>query len=88
MIMSNETNQNPKLDLQGNYAEKVLSYYLWGTKKAPEPKDIVDEQFVDRPKNVEIEKTDKYANSEIEKVAVKLQIDATEYMNIVGFQAA
>lgn len=27
--MSNEK-QNPKLDLQGNYAEKVLSYYLWG----------------------------------------------------------
>ena len=85
--MSNE-NQTPKLDLQGNYAEKVLSYYLWGQEKAPAPKNIVDEQFIDRPKSVEIEKTDKYANSEIEKVAVKLQIDATEYMNIVGFQAA
>ena len=42
--MSNE-NQNPKLDLQGNYAEKVLSYYLWGTEESPKPNKIVDEKY-------------------------------------------
>ena len=42
--MSNE-NQKPTLDLQGNYAEKVLSYYLWGTEKAPEANEIVDEKY-------------------------------------------
>ena len=34
------------LSLQGNYASKVLSYYLWGQETAASPTDIADEKWL------------------------------------------
>ena len=45
--MTNATN-TAKLSLQGNYAEKVLSYYLWGQENAPKSNEIVDEKYANR----------------------------------------
>ena len=43
----NNTNNTNKLNIKGNnYALEVLSYYLWGQPKAPEPAEIADEKFI------------------------------------------
>ena len=52
--MKNEVVQ--PLSLQGNYAEKVLSYYLWGQEEAPKSDNIVDEQYIDRPSNISMDR--------------------------------
>ena len=59
--MSNET-QKPTLDLQGNYAEKVLSYYLWGTEEAPTSNKIADEKYTNRQENLKLQTTNEYAD--------------------------
>ena len=58
--MTNSTN-TAKLSLQGNYAEKVLSYYLWGQENAPKPSEIADEKYANRSENLTMETTDKFA---------------------------
>ena len=85
--MSNNT-QKPTLSLQGNYAQEVLSYYLWGQQLAPNPSEIVDEQYANRQENLELQTTNEYAETKTEDVAIILQIDAQEYMDTIGFQAA
>lgn len=41
------------VDLQGDYGQKVLSYYLWGMGDKPD--DIVKEYYIDRSEKVTIE---------------------------------
>ncbi len=36
----------PQLNLQGDYASEVLSYYLWGQATAPSPNEIADEKWI------------------------------------------
>ena len=91
--MTTQSNQNTyPLSLQGDYAQEVLSYYLWGQKNAPDSKHIVDEQYIDRPANITMEnilvKNEETKKLEPEQVAVKLQINAQEYMDTIDFQAA
>ena len=91
--MTTQSSQNnPTLSLQGNYAQEVLSYYLWGQKNAPDNKDIVDEQYIDRPTNITMEnvlvENKETKELEPEQVAIKLQINAQEYLDTIGFQAA
>ena len=58
--MSNNT-QKPTLSLQGNYAQEVLSYYLWGQQSAPNPSEIADEKYANRQENLELQTTNEYA---------------------------
>ncbi len=37
----------PVLSLTGNYAEKILSYYLWGQETPPAPDEIANSRFID-----------------------------------------
>ncbi|MBQ9182222.1 MAG: hypothetical protein IJ143_00380 [Neisseriaceae bacterium] len=82
--MTNSTTNIAKLSLQGNYAETVLSYYLWGQANAPKPNEIVDEKYANRSENILMETTNKYAEQTLESVGYLLQIDAQEYMDTVG----
>ncbi|MBQ9682639.1 MAG: hypothetical protein IJV35_05140 [Neisseriaceae bacterium] len=75
------------LSLQGDYAQEVLSYYLWGQKEAPAADKIVDEQYIDRPTDITMDTIlveNKNKDKEPLKVAVKLQVNAQEYMNKIG----
>lgn len=38
------------LNLNGNYAEQMLSMYLWGQLTPPSPSEVADEKWI-RPKN-------------------------------------
>jgi len=35
-----------RFTLQGNYASRMLSQYLWGQQEAPKPEEIADAKFI------------------------------------------
>ncbi|MBQ9259548.1 MAG: hypothetical protein IJ187_06835 [Neisseriaceae bacterium] len=47
---------NPKIKLfEGNYAQKVLSYYLWGQENPPEATDVADEKWIRNEESITVE---------------------------------
>ena len=42
-----------RLDLEGNYGVDILSYYLWGKKTPPGPKELASNEWMDR-KEIEV----------------------------------
>lgn len=43
-----------ELDLNTNYANKVLSYYLWGMDDPPSKTNLISENWIDRAKTDQI----------------------------------
>ena len=37
-----------RLDLEGNCGADILSYYLWGKKTPPGPKELASNEWMDR----------------------------------------
>ena len=41
--------------IDGDFAIKILSWYLWGQEKAPKPEELADTKWIDRKGNIELE---------------------------------
>lgn len=41
--------------VDGDFAIKILSWYLWGQEKAPKPEELADAKWIDRKGNIELE---------------------------------
>lgn len=59
------------LDLNGNYAAEILSYYLWGSSQAPKANEIADAKFIR-------ENNDRY--NDLDNPMTTVYIKSAEYM--------
>ena len=41
-----------ELNLKGNYGADILSYYLWGKKTPPGPKELASNEWMDRKETI------------------------------------
>ncbi|EHM54679.1 hypothetical protein [Cardiobacterium valvarum] len=60
------------LTLTGNYAEQILSYYLWGQMKPPAPTEIADPKFI------------RSGSDQDEKASLTVYVNADDYMLRIG----
>lgn len=49
--MNTDPKQNPLFSLEGDYAARILSYYLWGTETPPTKEAITNSAYASRKAN-------------------------------------
>lgn len=49
--MNTKPKQNPLFSLEGDYAARILSYYLWGTETPPTKEAITNSAYASRKTN-------------------------------------